>query len=263
MAKHTRKKTKKEIIFIIIQLIFWIILIYSLIQIGKWYIYNKQNEDIMKDISTAIIDNNSNSDSNTNMSEESETVEDSYEIDFEALKKVNSDTVAFIKVNGTAIEYPIVKTTNNEFYLKHSFNKTYNAAGWVFADYRNKFDGNDKNIIIYGHNRKNGTMFSSLRNILNKNWYENKDNLKIQLITENEEYVYEVFSVYQIEKEAYYLQTDFNTNDEYSSFIKTIKNRSINNFNIDVTTQDKILTLSTCANDNNYRVVLHAKKIEQ
>ena len=57
---------------------------------------------------------------------------------------------------------------NNDFYLKHSFDKKYNAAGWIFADYRNKLDGSDKNIVVYGHNRQNGTMFSSLRNILNQ-----------------------------------------------------------------------------------------------
>lgn len=193
---------------------------------------------------------------------DSQTEEQIYKINFEKLKNTNDDTVGFIKVNGTQIEYPIVKTTNNDYYLKHSFDKTYNAAGWVFADYRNKLDGTDKNIIIYGHNRKNGTMFSSLRHILNKNWYENEENRRIQLITENAEITYEVFSIYQIEKEEYYIQTNFNSDEQFSTFIKTLKNRSIKDFNIDVNSEDSILTLSTCANDNNYRVVLHAKKIE-
>lgn len=255
MAKHYKKENPKKYISFILQLIFWGILIYSLTEIIKWYIHNKQNEEIMEEISDAII-------VIEDMEEERvETTENSYKIDFEALKKVNNDTVAFLKVNGTEIEYPIVKTTNNDYYLNHSFNKSYNAAGWIFADYRNKLDTSDKNIIIYGHNRKNGTMFSSLKNILNKQWYSNKDNLKIKLITETEEFVYEVFSVYQIEKEAYYLQTDFINNEEFTSFINTLKNRSITDFGIDVTFEDQILTLSTCANDNDYRVVLHAKCI--
>ena len=252
MAKHAKTQNKKYIA-IIIQLIFWVILIYSVTQIVKWYIHNKQNEEIMKEISSTIT-------TVVDTEQTTETKEESYRIDFDALKQVNSDTVAFLKVNGTEIEYPIVKTTNNDFYLKHSFDKTYNAAGWIFADYRNKIDASDKNIIIYGHNRKNGTMFSSLRNILNKNWYENEENLKIQLITQSEELIYEVFSIYQIEKESYYLQTNFSNNDEYSNFIEILKSRSIKNFNIDVTFKDQILTLSTCGNDNNYRVVLHAKK---
>lgn len=253
MAKHEKTKSKK-IIATIIQLIFWLILIYSSVEIVKWYIHNKQNEEIMDEISSAI--------TIVDIEQEAE-IKENYSIDFNALKKVNSDTVAFLKVNGTEVEYPIVKTTNNDFYLKHSFDKTYNAAGWIFTDYKNKLDGTDKNIVIYGHNRKNGTMFSSLRNILNKNWYENEENLKIQLITESENFIYEVFSIYQIEKESYYLQTTFSNNEQYSGFIETLKNRSIKDFNVDVTFEDQILTLSTCANDNNYRVVLHAKKTEK
>jgi len=255
LGKHYKKESPKKYIIFILQLIFWIILVYSLTQIIKWYIHNKQNEEIMEEIADAIVVVEP-SEENT---ENTEKAEDAYKIDFNALKKVNSDTGAFLKVNGTEIEYPIVQATNNDYYLNHSFNKSYNAAGWIFADYRNKLDASDKNIIIYGHNRKNGTMFSSLKNILNKQWYSNKENLKIKLITENEEFVYEVFSIYQIEKEAYYLQTDFSNNEEFTSFINTLKNRSITNFDIDVTFEDRILTLSTCANDNDYRVVLHAK----
>lgn len=251
MAKHAKKKDKKSIA-IILQLIFWLILIYSLIEIVKWYIDNKQNEEIMEEISNAI--------TVVETEQVTENQEENYKIDFNALKQVNSDTVAFLKINGTEIEYPIVKTRNNEFYLKHSFDKTYNSAGWIFADYRNKLDGTDKNIVIYGHNRKNGTMFSSLRNILKKEWYNNPENLKIQLITEDEEVFYEVFSIYQIEKETYYLQTEFNNDNQYLSFVETLKNRSIKNFGVELTTANQILTLSTCDNDNNYRVVLHAKK---
>lgn len=251
MAKHAKKEEKKYIA-IILQVIFWLILIYSLIEIVKWYIDNKQNKEIMEEISNAI--------TFVETEQVTENQEENYKIDFDVLKQVNSDTVAFLKVNGTEIEYPIVKTRNNDFYLKHSFDKTYNAAGWIFADYRNKLNGTDKNIVIYGHNRKNGTMFSSLRNILKKEWYNNPENLKIQLITENEEIIYEVFSIYQIEKEYYYLQTDFNNANQYLSFLETLKNRSIKSFGVELTTANQILTLSTCANDNDYRVVLHAKK---
>lgn len=251
MAKHAKTRSKKYIITIM-QLIFWLLLIYSSIQIIKWYMHNKQNEQIMEEISNAItiIDTEQDTES-----------EKGYSIDFNTLKQVNSDTVAFLKVNGTEIEYPIVKTTNNDYYLKHSFDKTYNAAGWIFMDYRNKLDGTDKNIIIYGHNRKNGAMFSSLKNILNKNWYQKEENLKIRLITETENLIYEVFSIYQIEKETYYIQTDFDNDEQYLNFIQTLKDRSIKDFNSDVKIEDQILTLSTCANNNDYRVVLHAKKV--
>ena len=256
MRKHEKNENKKYIVFII-QCIFWLILIYSLSEIVKWCIYNKQNEKIMKEISSSI----TVVDEEQNKENEGQKEENSYEVDFDALKSLNNDTIAFLKVNGTQIEYPIVKTTNNEYYLNHSFDKKYNAAGWIFADYNNKFDGSDKNIVIYGHNRKNGTMFSTLKNVLNKKWYEDEKNLKIKLITEQDSFEYEVFSVYQIKKEEYYLQTKFKNDDTYFKFIETLKNRSVKNFGIDVDGQNQILTLSTCANDNDYRVVLHAKKV--
>ena len=88
------------------------------------------------------------------------------------------------------------------FYLKHSFDKSNNSAGWIFADYRNKFDGTDKNIIIYGHNMKDNSMFGRLKSVISEDWYNNEDNKYITLITENEIQIYEVFSVYQIEKEV-------------------------------------------------------------
>lgn len=251
------KIKNRKYMLIIIQLIFWLILIYSLSEIVKWCIHNKQNEKIIQEISNSITVLEEEQNKESEVTKE----ENSYEVDFDTLKKFNNDTVAFLKVNGTEIEYPIVKTTNNEYYLKHSFDKKNNAAGWIFADYKNKFDGSDKNIVIYGHNRKNGTMFSSLKNILNKNWYENEENLKIQLITEDDYFIYEVFSVYKIKKEEYYLQTNFKNDETYLRFIETLKKRSIKNFDIDVNEQDQILTLSTCANDNDYRIVLHARKI--
>lgn len=77
----------------------------------------------------------------------------------------------------------------------------------------------------------------------------------------NENIKYEVFSIYQIEKEDYYIQTNFNGEDAYNSFLNTITNRSVKDFNVDITTDDEILTLSTCANDNTYRVVLHARRV--
>ena len=61
-------------------------------------------------------------------------------------------------------EYPVVKGSNNSFYLNHCFDKSYNSAGWIFADYRNKFDNTDKNIVIYGHNMRDGSMFGSMLN---------------------------------------------------------------------------------------------------
>jgi sortase B len=97
---------------------------------------------------------------------------------------------------------------------------------------------------------------------LTDEWYENTENRYITFITEKSYSIYEVFSVYQILSENYYITTEF-TNDEYKLFLNTLKERSKYYFNADVDDVDEILTLSTCASNNKYRVVLHAKKIDE
>lgn len=225
-------------------------ILYSSAQIITWYIDNKENEKIIGEISNSIT---------VDDIESNEVEEKQYNIDFKSLKETNNDVIAFLSVKGTNIENVIVKGNNNEYYLNHSLDRSYNQAGWTFADYRNKLNGTDKNIVIYGHNRRDGSMFGTLKNILQEEWYNEEENLEITFITENESYVYQVFSVYQIKEEEYYTTTEFSKN-EYADFIKVIKTRSIKDFGVQVTSEDSILTLSTCANDNRYRTVLHAKQ---
>ena len=130
-------------------------------------------------------------------------------------------------------------------------------------DYHNKLDGNDKNIVIYGHNTLDGTMFGTLRKVVKKEWYDNPDNYIINLVFENEIYVYQVFSTYSIAVEDYYINTIFKNNDEFNKFIHTLKKRSVYDYNIDVNGNDSILTLSTCTGNGKSRMVLHAKLINK
>lgn len=248
-AKHYNKK-KSNIPSIILMCFFTALLIYSGTKIVIWYMNNQNNKKISEEIAEFVT-----------VDETKEDDEEKYVVDFEKLKEKNSDIVAWLKVKGTNIETTVVKSTNNDYYLTHNFNKEYNSAGWIFADYKNKVDGTDKNLVIYGHNMRDDSMFGSLKWVINEDWYNNEDNKYITLITENETQVYEVFSVYQIEKEDYYIQTNFNTEKEFNTFAQTIKKRSKKDFNVDVNENDNILTLSTCANNNKHRVVLHAKKI--
>lgn len=246
-----KKESKVISLKIIVNLILFTILIYSGSKIYDWHKENVQNKEIAKNINNTAVIKNENSNENKNK----------YNVNFKLLKNQNNDTVAWIKVNGTNIEYPIVKSENNEFYLNHSLDKTNNSAGWIFADYKNKFDGTDKNIVIYGHNRKDKSMFGTLKNILNPKWYNNPENEEIIFIQKNENFIYKVFSVYEIEKESYYIKTDFSSNNEFKEFVETLKKRSIKNFETEVSETDSILTLSTCSSNNEYRVVLHAKKL--
>jgi len=245
MGKHYKPRNKKIVVLSIIRMIFFIALVVSIIYIIKWYIDSKQNKMLEEKVSEVIV------------IETEESLDEEYKIDFEKLKEINNQIVAYLQVNGTKIEYAVVQAKDNNYYLKRNLEKKYNVGGWIFADYKNKLDGTDKNIVVYGHNMKDNSMFGSLKNILNEEWYNNEENYVIDFITENEEQKYQVFSIYKIENEDYYIDTEF------KKFVKTLKDRSIKDFGIEVTEEDSILTLSTCANNNEYRVVLHAKRISE
>ena len=145
--------------------------------------------------------------------------------------------------------------------MTHNFEKEYNKAGWIFADYKNKFNYTDWNIVIYGHNMKSDLMFGTLKNVLNKEWYENEENKFITLTTVDGIWKFEVFSVYEEKASDYPIQTDFKSDSKYLEFIKNIKSKSIYDFNVDVSATTGILTLSTCGSDSSNRIVVHAKKV--
>ena len=183
-------------------------------------------------------------------------------VDFEELLNDNSDTVGWIQVNGTNINYPIVQTTNNDYYLTRAFDKSYNDAGWVFMDYRNDAEDFNKNTIIYAHSRLDKTMFGSLKNILRSGWLDNSDNYVIKLSTPYENTLWQVFSVYHLPTTSDYLKVEFNSDSDYNDFLNMISSRTAYNFGTSVNTDDKILTLSTCyANDE--KLVVHAKLIKR
>lgn len=244
--KKKRRRLRKSV-FITLFVIFSSLFLYSSYRIIDWKINNRNNSRINKTLHKYVT-----TDSN-----------EKFKINFDKLKELNSDTIAYIKVNNTNIDYVVVQTNDNDYYLTHNFEKKNNKSGWIFMDYNNKLDGEDKNIIIYGHNTIDKSMFGSLKSVLEKEWYENENNRKIIFATTNGVYEYEVFSVYKIDNEEYYITTNFTTSKGYQKFLNTIKKRSKYNFNVELNENDHILTLSTCSNNGNKRVVLHAKRLDR
>lgn len=185
------------------------------------------------------------------------------QVSFSSLLEKNSDTVGYIHVENTNINYPIVYSSNNEYYLTHAFNGKKNNAGWIFLDYRNNFDDLSDNTIVYGHGRNNTTMFGSLKNTLTSSWQSDKDNYVVTISTPKENMLFQIFSIYTIEAESYYIETEFSSSDEKNEWIKIMKERNISPINTYVDENDKILTLSTCKNNYGERIVVHAKLIKK
>lgn len=186
-----------------------------------------------------------------------------YEKVFSTLQEINKDTVGWLTVNNTRIDYPVVQAKDNDYYLRRDYYQNKNRHGWIFMDYRNNPDELNENTIIYGHNLANQTMFGTLRYALNSYWYKKSANQIITFNTPNENMKFQIFSIYTIPTTNDYLDITFPTTDAYQAYIDLVKGRSIYDFNIEVATDDKILTLSTCANGNDKRLVIHAKLIKE
>lgn len=183
-------------------------------------------------------------------------------VKFDKVLQMNRDTVGWLIVNNTNINYPVVQTVDNDYYLKHSFDKTFNYAGWVFADFRDTFNPLSSNSVIYAHGRKDGVMFGTLMKALEASWYTNEENQLIQFSTPDYDSMWQIFSIYTIEAESYYITTDFSSAEAFMNFSKIMKERSIYNFGIDIKEDDKLLTLSTCYDDKGMRTVIHAKLVK-
>lgn len=255
------KKKKINYFLIVFRLIVIVIILVCLYNIFVWYKENKASEEMLGKVSNYVDKENTKTVTIADENEDETEDINLYNIDFNSLLAENNSTVGWIKVYNTNIDYPVVQHTDNDFYLTHSFNKSYNSAGWIFADYRNDMTNFDNNTVIYGHNRRNASMFSTLNNILEEYWYTNPENKYVYFYTPNGTMIYEIFSVYKIEAESYYLTTSFANNSEYLNFLDKLKNRSIYNFGIRLNENDKIITLSTCSSSNAYRTVLHAKLV--
>ena len=179
------------------------------------------------------------------------------DLNLDQLKQLNPDTVGWIRVAGTNVNYPIVQTTDNDYYLKRDFYRRWTNAGWIYGDYRNDF-GNpavNKNLIIYGHGRLDMSMFGSLEYCRRGWWLNNPDYHTIHIATESGTTAWRVFAVYPTSIDFYYIQTSFAQDMDFTSLVNEMKTRSIHDFGVEVTADDTILTLSTCVTDADRLVV--------
>jgi len=289
---NTNKEIEKKFIPITILTLSVTTYLISVFILTRWYVQSERTKNFTSDFSKApiIIENDNTLENNE---EEKDTLEEEnttnqYEdpkpitpapensnpqpqntintnfinVNLNYYIQKNSETVAWLQVNGTKVNYPVVQHSDNNFYLEHDFYKRKTTNGWIFGDYRNNFETFNNNTIIYGHNLINDTMFGTIPHLLNKNWFANKNNHYIKLSTKNTNSIWQIFSVYKIEPTTDYLQTKFNSTTNYQNFLDKLKNRSTYNFNIDLNYTDKIITLSTCDDIGTKRVAIHAKLIK-
>ena len=207
--KKRKLKLKKDNFLI---LILSAILIVSTIDIILFLVDIKTNNDNNKKIIEDVTIDNKHIDKNNNKKNNNNK-----EINFNKLLSINEDTKGWIKYNNDKINYPIVQSNDNSYYLKKSFDGKTNQSGTIFMDYRNK-SFNDKNVVIFGHAMTDGSMFGSLKDVFKKGFFDNKENNYIKVIdTDNQKFTYQIFSYYIIEKEEYYITTSFDNDSSLST----------------------------------------------
>lgn len=222
-------------------------------------------------IVTKVIDYHKSSETYNNIRKNySPSLGNNISIDEQKLKNINGDYIMWLNVDGTNIDYPVVVYSDNDFYLERDFYKNDSSSGSIFMDYRNKTDY--KNIILYGHNMRNQTMFNNLEKFKDNNFWDEKH--KIYIYRDGYKYTYEPFSVYVAEPSFDYTVTDFSKDITFSEYLKKCSDLSIfddsiylknpgllKGFNI---SSERILTLSTCSYEfDDARTVLHARLIDK
>ena len=222
---------KKQTIFIIIYFLLFCLFLYSSCMIVQYAFLTNQN----RKVENRIVQNTS--------IEEEKDIYPYQVVNLEKSILENSDTVGWIQVQGTNINYPVVQSFDNTYYLNHSFDGSSSSVGWIFMDYRNQFD--HSHIMIYGHNRLDGAMFGSLKNTEIGSY--------IFLNSKDTCYTYQVFSKYIVPVEEFNNSLELN-----EEFLQSLPNE----LNIEIHSNNPIITLYTCHGYFNERLIVHGKLIQ-
>lgn len=179
-------------------------------------------------------------------------------VDFPALEKINPDVMAWLTSEDTEIDYPVVQGEDNHYYLRHLFTGEENKLGAIFMDCRNHGNFSDKNTIIYGHNMKDGSMFSSLTKYKDQSYYDSFPTML--LYTPNGDFMIELFAGTIVDGNQESIRFDFKDDQDFQSYIDSLKKASSFESNTAVTAYDRIITLCTCSYEfNNARYALFGK----
>ncbi len=175
-------------------------------------------------------------------------------IDFTELNKINEEVIGWIKLDALDITYPVAQSTDNDYYLHRTFKREDNFAGCIFLNCDNKADLTDQNTIVYGHNMKNGSMFGKLKDLKDQETYD--QNPYFWIFTKKYIYQYRIFSCSTVQSAGDPYRISFTT-DEFEDYINTSqKNSVIDNHGVQVDTDDRIVTLSTCTGDSSTRFIV-------
>jgi len=182
-------------------------------------------------------------------------------VDFEALDEVYPGIVGWIKLYNSALDYPIMQTTNNHYFLGHLPDGTRHRSGSVFLDYRNSPDFSDKNSLLYGHESRTEDMFGALKNYRRQSFYE--ENPVMYIHTPEADFELVVFAAYLVDSGIESPTINFRDDEHFLEYIDRVRRRSFFQSDVVITAEDRIVSLCTCAYDyTNARFIVVGKLVE-
>ena len=186
-------------------------------------------------------------------------------VDFDALLETGPDIIGWLTLPDSAINYPVTQTDDNEYYLHHLYDGTYNKVGCLFADYENAADFSDRNTIIYGHNMRDGSMFAALNEYAEQSYYDTHK--QMYLVTPEGGYVVELFAAFTAKpaesgNDTSPWRLEWKDDGDYTTWLTAMKERSVVESDVTVTCSDKVLTLSTCTPGGAQRFIVMGKLVE-
>lgn len=258
-----RRKKKRGMlisnIILVIALIVFCVSGFQLLKIGKGYLDGRSEYDKVRKL--AVTEDKEKSENKDG----SEDKGDGFSVDFQKLLKINPDTIAWIRFpkEPSQINYPVVQGKDNSWYLKKTFSANENTLGAIFLNVDNKKDFSDKNSVIYGHRMRDGSMFRHLQDYDTKEFWKSNPYFYIYTV-DGRILKYHIYSAGQVVDTSETYQTTFGTDEEYQSFLDMTKSSSLYDTGVEVTTDDTIVTLSTCTSaSDNHRFVVRGVKEEE
>lgn len=243
-------KTKKFYIFIYFILVLFIIL--SIIYIINSFLLKKdaiQESNLLNNIDDDIfVVSVSRIPTIETQPQETERM-----LEVNELKKQNSDIVGWLEIPNTSINYPVLQGTDNQYYMTHNYKKQKSKNGSIFLTKDYDWNIPSSNLLIYGHNLNNGTMFQELLKYSSKSFYEQHPRIRFTTVSDDSEYeiiaVFKSRVYYQSEKNVfrYYFFVNAETEQEYNDFVTNAKNASLYNIEATATFGEQLITLSTCS----------------
>ena len=167
------------------------------------------------------------------------------DIDFDALRKINPDVIGWLRYEGTIIDYPVVQGENNEMYLSMLFDRTWGGCGTLFADCITEAPFRQFNTIVYGHHMKDGTMFACLKELRDPEYC--KKHSRLELITPEGKFDLVIWAFLNEPSDSTIYTTNFKLEEDKQAYLNLIQGLASYITTANVTTEDRLVMLSTCA----------------